>query len=628
MAAAAAAGSDGSPYPRRLALNGIVKGQETFDLRNGDRAVADLPYCCFCWMQFANLKEAEEHCETSETHKKTKHDYYNNNNKEQQPEFVVKKALAILIDMTITEFAALSRNQPAIGDDKSKIRRRQRLRKGRDAKLDAPPKPTRPPKISLTINPDLDRNVAMEEASSADFEELLESISDDGDEDLFDVKTESLEELDVNLKGNSGAKRGYLCTLCHVNIDEGAYLRHHVRSKDHQRRLLRGSPAATSVRGKDLFRGAEMKTKDEVEAIKDLTHGEFYCQVCKVVLKSEEALDSHVQSDDHVRCEKDERLLMQNLRMEKKYGLDYLKDMGITVKQAGTWRRYHCEWCEDYFKLVSEARDHCGTHRHKENATRRRWEKEEFGSLLADYTEDLEWPTAPDISHLPTKHQLRQEKIIRTDGQNVPGVTAGWYYCTTCKVSMETPDKISIHINGRRHKLEKHYGREPALVESSWSGRKRRVSEASTVDTPRDVIVRPATTSWEQKRQRSDYNACSVYSRSGWQGNRSWSRPEPNGRSWNNNNNYRNVSWWKKDHSDWREKEWETRDSNWKKSGSSRPAAPARVNLVVDDYNAAQDLADSQTAAAADRHRRQWKDEVVDAGRESDSDEELLGALA
>ncbi|KAF4655265.1 hypothetical protein FOL46_008313 [Perkinsus olseni] len=589
MAAAGAAGSDGSPYPRRLALNGIVKGQETFDLRNGDRAVADLPYCCFCWMQFDNLKEAEEHCETSETHKKTKHEYYNNNNKEQQPENNRNTA-----NQEKDDGAPTSDGQAAAEGDKSKIRRSRRLRKGRDAKLDAPPKPTRPPKISLTINPDLDRDVAMEEASSADFEELLESISDDGDEDLFDVKTESLEELDVNLKELAHGQ-GYLCTLCHVNIDEGAYLRHHVQSKNHQRRLLRGSPAATSVRGKDLFRGAEMKTKDEVEAIKDLTHGEFYCQVCKVVLKSEEALDSHVQSDDHVRCEKDEKLLMQNLRMEKKYGLDYLKDMGITVKQAGTWRRYHCEWCEDYFKLVSEARDHCGTHRHKENATRRRWEKEEFGSLLADYTEDLEWPTAPDISHLPTKHQLRQEKIIRTDGQNVPGVTAGWYYCTTCKVSMETPDKISIHINGRRHKLEKHYGREPALVESSWSGRKRRVSEASTVDTPRDVIVRPATTSnrdWEQKRQRSDYNA------------------------------------WKKDHSDWREKKWETRDSNWKKSGSSRPAAPARVNLVVDDYNAAQDLADSQTAAAADRHRRQWKDEVVDAGRESDSDEELLGALA
>ncbi|EER08838.1 hypothetical protein Pmar_PMAR023977 [Perkinsus marinus ATCC 50983] len=99
-------------------------------------------------------------------------------------------------------------------------------------------------------------------------------------------------------------------------------------------------------------------------------------------------------------------------------------------------------------------------------------------------------------------------KIVRPS-QNVPGVTAGWYYCTTCKVSMETPDKISIHINGRRHKLEKHYGREPALMESSWSGRKRRVSEASTVDTPREVKVQPRMNNkgdWEKKRQRNDYN--------------------------------------------------------------------------------------------------------------------------
>ncbi|EER08835.1 hypothetical protein Pmar_PMAR023974 [Perkinsus marinus ATCC 50983] len=71
------------PYPNRLALNGIVKGQTTFDLRNGDRAVADLPYCCFCWEQFSDLVEAEKHCDTSETHKRTKDDYYKNNNKKE-----------------------------------------------------------------------------------------------------------------------------------------------------------------------------------------------------------------------------------------------------------------------------------------------------------------------------------------------------------------------------------------------------------------------------------------------------------------------------------------------------------------------------------------------------------------
>ncbi|KAF4665488.1 hypothetical protein FOL47_004553 [Perkinsus chesapeaki] len=298
--------------------------------------------------------------------------------------------------------------------------------------------------------------------------------------------------------------------------------------------------------------------------------------------------------------------------------------MGIRVKEAGTWRRYHCEWCQDYFKLVSEARDHCGTHRHKENATRRRWEQEEFGSLLADYTEDLDWPTAPDISHLPSKHQLRQERIIRTDGQNVPGVTAGWYYCTTCKVSMETPEKISIHIKGRRHRLEKHFGGNSAMTSESWSGRKRRVSEASTVDTPRSVTMTPANESKDEdmKRQRSDYNAYPGYSRQGWQSDRKWSRPESNGHSWNNNNTYRQKSWWGNGQGRWNNNKWESQDS-WK---SYRSWTTAESETVVDDYNAAQDAADAE---AYDRHRRQWKEEAADAGRVSDdSDDELLGALA
>ncbi|EER08836.1 hypothetical protein Pmar_PMAR023975 [Perkinsus marinus ATCC 50983] len=119
------------------------------------------------------------------------------------------------------------------------MRRSRRLRKA--AEMNAPPKPTKKPmtvlnaaskentdgnaeitsgkKILLTINPDLNKDVPMDVDSTVDFEQLLETISEDGDEDFFDVKTESLEELDVNLKELAHGQ-GYICTLCHVNIEE------------------------------------------------------------------------------------------------------------------------------------------------------------------------------------------------------------------------------------------------------------------------------------------------------------------------------------------------------------------------------------------------------------------------
>ncbi|KAF4654255.1 hypothetical protein FOL47_010049, partial [Perkinsus chesapeaki] len=294
------------PYPPKFAMNGIVRGQEKFELRSGGNAVIGLPYCCFCWLQFDNLEEANEHCDTSATHKTAKEDYYGNRQTKNSSKVVVTKQ-----EQDISGENRKNRRLKKEGELKAEAKPSAVLKENRDANSAASKT------INLTINPDLAKDLSMDIDPNMDFEELLSTLSDDdGDEDLFDPNTESVEDLDVNLK-ELAHNQGYICTLCHVNISEAAHLRHHVKGSEHQRRLLRGSPAASSVMGKELFRGAEIKTKDEVEPIKELTHGQFYCKVCKVVLKSEEELDLHVQEEDHLRCEKDEKLLMQNLRMEK-----------------------------------------------------------------------------------------------------------------------------------------------------------------------------------------------------------------------------------------------------------------------------------------------------------------------